>query len=82
LCPTVAVVGGGSLLAGRLAWRARRARPTTGLDALVERIAIVRSVLGDIGRVWLEGTWRSAYSGSGALTVGQPVGVSRSEVSS
>jgi len=75
LIPLVAIVGGGSLLAGRLAWRARRARPTTGYDALIGHTAVVRTVDGDLGRVLLEGGWWTARSPAGALRVGQTVRV-------
>ncbi|MGW3729586.1 NfeD family protein [Streptomyces sp. NPDC000851] len=56
LWPT-AVVGGGSLLAGRLAWRARRAQATTGAEGLLGQQALVVRADGGTGQVWLEGAW-------------------------
>ncbi|MFI6012578.1 nodulation protein NfeD [Streptomyces sp. NPDC051243] len=57
LWPTALVVGAGSVLAGRLAWRARKAPTTTGHEALLGREAVVRSAAGGTGQVWLEGAW-------------------------
>jgi membrane-bound serine protease (ClpP class) len=76
LWPTAALVGGGSLLAGRLARRAHRARPTTGADALIGRQTVVRSASGETtGRVHLEGTWWTARTRGEPLHEGQNVRV-------
>ena len=76
LWPTAALVGGGSLLAGRLARRAHRARPTTGADALLGRQTVVRSASGETtGRVHLEGTWWTARTRGEPLHEGQNVRV-------
>lgn len=57
LWPVTLLVGAGSLLAGRLAWKARRAPPTTGRDLLIGREAVVRRAEGGAGQVLLEGAW-------------------------
>ncbi|UGY93391.1 NfeD family protein [Streptomyces gobiensis] len=57
LWPTALVVGGGTLLAGRLAWRARRSPPTGGPEALVGLEAVVRRTSGTTGQVFLDGAW-------------------------
>ncbi|WP_409468626.1 NfeD family protein [Streptomyces sp. HC307] len=75
LWPTALVVGGGSVLAGRLAWRARKAPPTTGHQALLGREAVVRRAEGGAGQVLLEGAWWTVRGRDGALTEGQHVRV-------
>jgi membrane-bound serine protease (ClpP class) len=73
LWPTVAVVGAGSLLAGRLAWRARRTKPVSGAQLLVDREAVVRSAEGATGRVLFEGAWWTVRSRGEPLHEGQKV---------
>jgi membrane-bound serine protease (ClpP class) len=75
LLPTAAVVGGGSLLAGRLAWRARRAPPVSGPRTLLGATATVSAAAGDTARIRLEGAWWNARSPGGALHDGQTVRV-------
>ena len=76
LWPTAALVGGGSLLAGRLARRAHRARPTTGAEALIGHQAVVSSTSGETtGRVRLEGAWWTARTRGEPLHDGQEVRV-------
>lgn len=77
LWPTAVVVGGGSILAGRLAWRARRAPATTGHEGLLGREAVVRRVDSGTGngQVLLEGAWWTVRSRESALTEGQRVRV-------
>lgn len=76
LWPTAALVGGGSLLAGRLAQRAHRARPATGGDALVGQETVVRGTSGETtGRVRLEGAWWTARTRGEPLHDGQQVRV-------
>jgi membrane-bound serine protease (ClpP class) len=76
LWPTAFVVGGGSLLAGRLAWRARKAPTTTGRQALVGREAVIRRAAGDgTGQVLLEGAWWTVRSRDAAVAEGQRVRV-------
>ncbi|MFI2432486.1 nodulation protein NfeD [Streptomyces sp. NPDC018693] len=62
LWPTAVVVGAGALLAGRLAWRARRAPPAGGEEAFVGREAVVHRVEGDGGQVFLDGAWWTVRS--------------------
>ncbi|MFI6986331.1 SPFH domain-containing protein [Embleya sp. NPDC050154] len=54
LWPTAVVTGAGALLAGRLAWRARKARPTTGQEALVGHDAVVHHADGPTGQAWVD----------------------------
>ncbi len=76
LWPTAAIVGGGSLLAGHLARRAHRARPTSGADALIGHETVVRSTSGETtGRVRLEGAWWTARTRGEPLHEGQDVQV-------
>ncbi|MEV0273353.1 NfeD family protein [Hamadaea sp. NPDC050747] len=74
--PTAVVIGLGSLLAGRLTWRARRAPPVTGASAMVGATATVAAQ----GDVFLEGTWWAVTpagkpAGDEPLPAGQPVRV-------
>ncbi|HZD75126.1 MAG TPA: nodulation protein NfeD [Actinomycetota bacterium] len=76
LWPLAVVAGGGTVLAGRLAWRARRAPSATGAGALIGRRAVIHHVddTGGTGRVRLDGTWwRTRPRGGGPLTPAQPV---------
>jgi membrane-bound serine protease (ClpP class) len=75
LVPVAAVVGGGSVLAGRLAWRARRAPSVTGREGLVGRQVTVRSADGATGQVLLDGAWWTAHSRDAPLVPGQTVRV-------
>jgi membrane-bound serine protease (ClpP class) len=75
LLPIAAVVGAGTLFAGRLAWRARRAPATTGRGAILGRVGTVRSVDGGGGEVMVDGVWWHAHSLSGSLDVGRRVRV-------
>ncbi|MEV6176891.1 nodulation protein NfeD [Streptomyces sp. NPDC052015] len=75
LWPAALVVGGGSVLAGRLAWRARKAPATTGHQALLGREALVRRVEGDIGQVLLEGAWWTVRGRDAEVSDGQHVRV-------
>ncbi len=71
LLPIVLVVGGGALFAGRLALRARLARPISGRHALIGRTGEVTAG----GQILLEGAWWSVRGAHGALPEGQPVRV-------
>jgi membrane-bound serine protease (ClpP class) len=71
LLPTAAVVGGGALLAGRLAWRARRAQPITGRQGLIGRVAVV----GSGGQTFLDGAWWAVRGERGPLDAGETVRV-------
>jgi membrane-bound serine protease (ClpP class) len=75
LLPTALVVGGGSLLAGRLAWRVRAAPPHTGVQTLVGATAVVRTAHGRTGQVHLEGGWWNVRSPDADLHDGQTVRV-------
>jgi membrane-bound serine protease (ClpP class) len=77
LWPLAGVLGGGTVLAGRLAWRARRAPSMTGADALIGRHTLVQDTdaAGDTGSVRLGGAWWRARRHHGRLAAGQTVRV-------
>ena len=76
LWPVALVVGGGTILAGRLAWRARRAPSLTGAGGLVGRQVVVHDVAGDgSGSVRLDGAWWRARPRDGPLAPGQRIRV-------
>jgi membrane-bound serine protease (ClpP class) len=75
LVPVALVVGGGSVLAGRLAWRARRAPSVSGREGLLGRQVTVRTAEGATGQVLLDGAWWRARSRNAPLTPGQTVRV-------
>jgi membrane-bound serine protease (ClpP class) len=75
LVPVALVVGGGSVLAGRLAWRARRAPSVTGREGLLGRQATVRTADGATGQVLLDGAWWTVRSRDADLAPGQVVRV-------
>jgi membrane-bound serine protease (ClpP class) len=75
LVPVALVVGGGSVLAGRLAWRARRAPSVSGREGLLGRQVAVRTADGASGQVLLDGAWWTVRSRDAALAPGQLVRV-------
>jgi membrane-bound serine protease (ClpP class) len=75
LIPVAAVVGGGSVLAGRLAWRARRAPSVTGREGLLGRQVTVRTSDGPTGQVLLDGAWWTVRSRGASLAPGESVRV-------
>jgi membrane-bound serine protease (ClpP class) len=75
LWPTALVVGGGSVFAGRLACRGRRAPATTGHEALVGREAVVQRAEDGTGQVLLEGAWWSVRGWAAPVAEGQHVRV-------
>jgi membrane-bound serine protease (ClpP class) len=75
LVPVALVVGGGSVLAGRLAWRARRAPSVSGREGLLGRQVTVRTADGATGQVLLDGAWWTARSRGAPLQPGQRVRV-------
>jgi membrane-bound serine protease (ClpP class) len=75
LLPTALVVGGGSLLAGRLAWRARKNLPLSGPHTLLGATATIDAATGHTGRVRLQGAWWNALSPGADLHDGQTVRV-------
>ena len=79
LWPTALVVGGGTLLAGRLAWRARGARPTSGREMLMAAEGVVRHAEGQTGQVFVEGAWWNVRAPGRPLTDGQRVRVVATE---
>ena len=56
-------------------FRARRAQPTTGREALVGRLALTRTDLAPEGMVFVEGELWHAVSTNGNIPSGQPVRV-------
>ncbi len=63
LWPTALVIGAAALLAGRLAWRARREPSVSGVETLAGRQAPVRRVLDEhSGQVMLDGSWWTVHS--------------------
>ena len=75
LIPVALVVGGGSVLAGRLAWRARRVPSITGREGLLGRQVTVRTADGPTGQVLLDGAWWTVRSRGVPLAPGQRVRV-------
>jgi membrane-bound serine protease (ClpP class) len=75
LIPVALVVGAGSVLAGRLAWRARRAPSVSGREGLLGRQVTVRTADGPTGQVLLDGAWWTARSRGAPLAPGQTVRV-------
>lgn len=73
LLPAGIVVGGGTVVAGRLVWRARRAPSPTGPGAVVGRWGDVRAAEGASGWVLVDGVWWKARSRGDPLAVGQRV---------
>jgi membrane-bound serine protease (ClpP class) len=75
LIPVALVVGGGSVLAGRLAWRARRTPSITGRAGLIGRQVTLRTADGATGQVLLDGAWWTVRSRGAPLAPGQRVRV-------
>lgn len=57
LVPTSVAIGAGVVLAGRLAWRARRARPVSGVESFLGRELVLGDAQGNEGRAMFEGTY-------------------------
>jgi membrane-bound serine protease (ClpP class) len=75
LIPVAVVVGGATMLAGRLAWRTRRLAHTTGAGGMVGEIAEVRSATGPTGQVMVQGAWWNARTRGEHLREGAAVRV-------
>jgi membrane-bound serine protease (ClpP class) len=75
LWPVGLVAGTGTLIVGRLTWRARRAPAASGAKVLVGQKTLVATTDGRTGQAFLEGTWWQIRSHSSELTVGWPVTV-------
>jgi membrane-bound serine protease (ClpP class) len=73
LWPVGLVMGVGVVLAGRLTWRARRAPPASGAEALVGRETVVANAGGRTGQAFLDGAWWRIRSRSSELSEGQTV---------
>jgi membrane-bound serine protease (ClpP class) len=72
--PTAIVIGVGSLLAGRLTWRARRAPPVSGAGTMIGATATVATSDADGGNIHVQGAWWWATRADGGpLRVGQTV---------
>ncbi|CAN5832676.1 nodulation protein NfeD [soil metagenome] len=70
LWPVALVLGGATIVAGRLAFRARMARPTTGASTLVGQTVTVGRRDGERGDVFVDGSWWTARSEEGTLEPG------------
>jgi len=75
LIPVAIVVGGGTLLAGRLAWRTRRLAATTGAGGLVGEVATVGTASGTSGQAMVEGAWWNVRTRGDRLRKGATVRV-------
>jgi membrane-bound serine protease (ClpP class) len=74
--PTALLVGGGTVVAGRLALRARRApSTTTGKGALVGRVVTVQRSEGSTGQAHVDGTWWNLRSTGPPLEPGDQLRV-------
>src|SRR5690606_3105233 len=70
LWPTALVLGAASVVAGRMAWRARRAPSTTGVETLIGREVMVEPRDATTGDTFVDGTWWKVRAESGALAEG------------
>jgi membrane-bound serine protease (ClpP class) len=75
LIPVAIVVGGGTVLAGRLAWRTRRLASTTGASGLLGSVAVVRSATGTTGQAMVDGAWWNVRTKGDRLREGATVRV-------
>jgi membrane-bound serine protease (ClpP class) len=75
LLPVAFVVGGGTVVAGRVAWRSRKAPSISGAGALIGRRGIVRASSGPSGQVVVDGAWWNARTAGPPLEVGGEVRV-------
>jgi membrane-bound serine protease (ClpP class) len=75
LWPAALAAGGGALLAGRIARRARRTPPASGSRALIGREAVVRRASDATGQVLLDGAWWTVRRADGPVAEGQRVRV-------
>jgi membrane-bound serine protease (ClpP class) len=75
LIPVAVVVGGATVLAGRLAWRTRRLEQTTGAGGLLGSIGVVQSTTGTSGQAKVEGAWWNVRTNGRPLREGATVRV-------
>lgn len=74
LLPTVLVIGAGVIGTGRLAWSVRHQPVTSGPKVMIGREAEVRSIIGGVAQVQIDGVvWRARSPGD--LHEGQQVSV-------
>ncbi|MFP3916056.1 MAG: NfeD family protein [Actinomycetota bacterium] len=71
LWPTALLVGVTTTVAGRLAWRARRAPSTTGVSTLVGKEVTVDSGDGSRGDAFVDGAWWKVRPENGELVPGK-----------
>jgi membrane-bound serine protease (ClpP class) len=75
LWPTAVVVGGGVIVAGRLAWRARSRQPVSGTEAFAGQQAVLHDASGHSGRAMFDGAWWTVRGARDPLHRGQRVRV-------
>jgi membrane-bound serine protease (ClpP class) len=75
LVPVAIVVGGATVLAGRMAWRTRRLAPTTGAGSYLDSVAVVRSASGTSGQAIVGGAWWNVRTKGEQLREGATVRV-------
>ena len=75
LWPVAAVVGAGSVVLGRVAWRTRSLVGVTGTQAIIGSRGVVKEVEGDDLQVFVQGSWWGARARSGPLRPGQEIRV-------
>jgi membrane-bound serine protease (ClpP class) len=75
LIPVAVVVGGATVLAGRLAWRTRRLAQTTGEGGLLGSVAVVGSASGTSGQAMVQGAWWNVKTKGDPLREGARVRV-------
>ena len=75
LIPVAVVVGGATVLAGRLAWRTRRLAATTGAGGLLGAVLQVGPVARTTGQVMVQGAWWNVRTRGEQLREGATVRV-------
>ena len=75
LIPVAVVVGGATLLAGRLAWRTRRLAATTGAGGLLGAVVDMGPATGTTGQVMVQGAWWNVRTRGEQLREGATVRV-------
>jgi membrane-bound serine protease (ClpP class) len=75
IVPTVGATAGLAAWAVSAGMRAMLRRPTTGIEAMIGRLAVTRSALGPEGQVQVDGEIWRAVSEGGAISAGEKVRV-------
>src|SRR5919106_1977755 len=75
LIPVAVVVGGATVLVGRLAWRTRHLAATTGAGGLLGAVVEVGPVTGTAGQAMVQGAWWNVRTGGEPLREGATVRV-------